>query len=1077
MKLIISANKLFQMGFYEESLEIYDEIQKKSDLDVSLNIQLAKQRIGNKAHNKVRVAVCLHLFYIDQWDFIKQYLSNIDCEFDLFITYPPSNYDAVMSLDLPSYTQLVEVPNIGMDVFPFIKIFHDKIYNNYDYVCKIHTKNTKSKIRELQRKILFDGVLGSTILINSIIDAFEANDSIGMAGAEYIYRCGQSLMYGNRNAFNSILSNMGYEDTNDLHYGFFAGTMFWARVDALSPLFECFEYLSTVFHNDITEVKTGVDGSIAHAMERVICALPSLLGYHSNILVYTRNLSYELVSRVEDVFLSINNFARKVGIPNMLDRMQKAVNDYSLISSSEYFDADYFRNQVIDITSLQLDPVLYYLLYYDFIDAEPSNKFSTKYYLLYNQDVLRKHINPLVHFISTGKKEGRSYRENHVKSLQLFNKLQFDNPLLTTLYSKFNSFNMARQLGIHFVNYYVENYLLDGLIYESVLSNIIVSGDEYLALKLAEREYIPDRSTIALLAIKLYRNHNWDSALRMWRLYYSCSLLGLRRNIELPAKKNFDTSGNSIFETIFPSKDLVVLDDDICVYTTLFGNFDDLKPILYKPKGIKFICFTDTPINAYGWEVVVCKPTITDSNLAAKIYKILPHIYLKEFKYSLFVDANTTIFGDFKFLINNYLVHHDFVMWKHPERCDVLKESEAIIQLLKHEPIKIVEQIKTYVEDGLPNDTGLVEASFIWRNHHNSELCEFMNAWWDEINKHSKRDQLSLGYLMWKRNLRPSVLPDRLGNPRKNSFFEKLPHGAFENKYTVKLKPNLVFLYHNKYKDTGSTIMRSFQLSEIVKSDNKVADLVNEIFCSDNLEHNNSLLFLNKGLLKLISLDELQRLKSNGNILLFDFVDDPVRKEIIHFADILISSSISSYLDNCRRYPDYKTWLITHHVDPRLPANLDSFDSFKAGYFGELVNTINIPEIVDFHLVSTAKKNDAWLDEIGCYNFHYALRRKRGIDGFKPFTKGFIAAHLGANMMIQRSESEAIYYLSHDYPYIYDGALEESQILGKLKEIKSDFGSSQWNFALDIMSDVKYRSSNEFICIEFCNLLNEIIGQ
>jgi lipopolysaccharide biosynthesis protein len=53
--------------------------------------------------------------------------------------------------------------------------------------------------------------------------------------------------------------------------GFFAGTMFWARLDAIAPL------LDQPTRSFVRE-PTPKDGTLAHALERAFCVLPELLG-------------------------------------------------------------------------------------------------------------------------------------------------------------------------------------------------------------------------------------------------------------------------------------------------------------------------------------------------------------------------------------------------------------------------------------------------------------------------------------------------------------------------------------------------------------------------------------------------------------------------------------------------------------------------------------------------------------------------------------------------------------------------------------------------------------------------------
>ena len=80
------------------------------------------------------------------------------------------------------------------------------------------------------------------------------------------------------------------------------------------------------------------------------------------------------------------------------------------------------------------------------------------------------------------------------------------------------------------------------------------------------------------------------------------------------------------------------------VYTTVFGEYDD--PIEQNlPEGWDWKCFSEkNSLSLY-----------TDSNRNAKKIKILPHRYLQDYEYSIFVDGNVKVIGNIDELINKYL--------------------------------------------------------------------------------------------------------------------------------------------------------------------------------------------------------------------------------------------------------------------------------------------------------------------------------------------------------------------------------------------------------------------------------------
>lgn len=101
---------------------------------------------------------------------------------------------------------------------------------------------------------------------------------------------------------------------------------------------------------------------------------------------------------------------------------------------------------------------------------------------------------------------------------------------------------------------------------------------------------------------------------------------------------------------------------NICVYTTLIGNYEALneQPIALDTD-IPFICITDNPtLVSSTWKIKTVTPLLPqDPVRSQRSIKMLPHIHLPEYNYSLYIDNSVllthqtqTIFNDF-FQMNN----------------------------------------------------------------------------------------------------------------------------------------------------------------------------------------------------------------------------------------------------------------------------------------------------------------------------------------------------------------------------------------------------------------------------------------
>jgi hypothetical protein len=269
-----------------------------------------------------------------------------------------------------------------------------------------------------------------------------------------------------------------------------------------------------------------------------------------------------------------------------------------------------------------------------------------------------------------------------------------------------------------------------------------------------------------------------------------------------------------------------------------------------------------------------------------------------------------------------------------------------------------------------------------------------------------------------------------------------------------KTNRNVVFLFSRAHKKTGSTVMRGKQLADIARKHWPREITVR--YADAGRDYSDSDIILTKGALKTLKDEDLDRLVKRDNRLYFDPVDEPVPVGKLPFATGIMAASLCAFDWFSKNSGATPTWLVHHHVDPRVVSRAKHFhhETFRAGYFGEPGNTVRtdlIAQHVDFHNVSTKIQKNSWLSALSRYSLHYAVRKSRDTDQFKPFLKGFTAAACGANMLIQATEAEALKWLGEDYPYLLRGEVAEAQIVEQLVRARDSYGSAEWERALDVM--------------------------
>ena len=212
------------------------------------------------------------------------------------------------------------------------------------------------------------------------------------------------------------------------------------------------------------------------------------------------------------------------------------------------------------------------------------------------------------------------------------------------------------------------------------------------------------------------------------------------------------------------------------IYTSVFGGYDEV--VEQSSNGWDWKCFSEDTHT----------PIYEDNNRNAKRFKVLPHRYLKDYEYSVFLDGNMSVRGDLNELVDKSLVDSNVAFFSHSNnnldgRNCAYDEARTIFELgdknmkatpdrgilnYKDNPFVIEKQMNRYIDEGFPKNNGLITGMVILRRHNKADCIQTMEDWWTEIKYNSKRDQLSFNYCAWKNNLKFNYMK---GDSRNNQYF------------------------------------------------------------------------------------------------------------------------------------------------------------------------------------------------------------------------------------------------------------------------------------------------------------------
>ena len=232
------------------------------------------------AYNTSQICIHAHIYYIDLLDEIVMELKKIPYKFDVYIsTDSYKKADIIMDAfqrNHKEFNVFIDVfENIGRDVAPFIEQMRH-IITKYKFICHIHSKKSVENIHGTQwRNYLFDSLFGSSENISHIIKNLEYNKGLGIVFPKSFQVLEEAATWNlNKKYADNVLKKMGIDIMLPTHGIVFpVGNMFWARVDAILPFF------TNIQMSDFPKEKGQVDGTIAHAIERLWVYVAEYNGY------------------------------------------------------------------------------------------------------------------------------------------------------------------------------------------------------------------------------------------------------------------------------------------------------------------------------------------------------------------------------------------------------------------------------------------------------------------------------------------------------------------------------------------------------------------------------------------------------------------------------------------------------------------------------------------------------------------------------------------------------------------------------------------------------------------------------
>lgn len=328
----------------------------------------------------MRAVIVLHLFYTDIALELVTRVARLNGGPDVIVTTPvPLNPETSEALDrLSSTVEVVTVENRGWDIGPLFSVMPLIRERGYDLVCKLHTKRGNSGYAAEWRRLCYEALIASSSQVAGIVDLFASTPALELLGPAALYKSSAAHQFRNAEILSKLAPSLMAPGWPPADWGFFAGTMFWARTTMLERLAPFADFQHHHAHNVN-------DGAHAHAIERLFGLAP--LRNSGKIGLVNRDGSIE----VSDA----------PGGPSPEPIIQTLVAEAGLSKGP-------IDDQLAALITAH-NPLVDYLRHGRDPDAlDPNLYFSSTWYNRIHPDVFAAGVHPLSHYVSHGAAEGRS---------------------------------------------------------------------------------------------------------------------------------------------------------------------------------------------------------------------------------------------------------------------------------------------------------------------------------------------------------------------------------------------------------------------------------------------------------------------------------------------------------------------------------------------------------------------------------------------------------------------------------------------------------------------------------------------
>ena len=371
----------------------------------------------------------------------------------------------------------------------------------------------------------------------------------------------------------------------------------------------------------------------------------------------------------------------------------------------------------------------------DYYIIKNSGLFDSHYYLANYKDVRHADINPLKHYVKYGALEGRNPSEY----------------FSTNYYLSINS--DVKKAGINPLRHFI--------CFGQVENRLPYPKKNKKVRLRYHKENTPKYGTYLMNSSVERRLKQID--------YYQYKIKQYQHKLEAQKEKN-----------------------KIVIYTAIANNYDSLKLPEVLEHEFDYVVYTNNSLPDTGvWQVRPFPIELNDPIRKCRYVKTHPHQLFKNYDLAIWIDSSFMIIDTLSSDVKEFKASNkEVAAIPHPFRTNIYDEANACI-INSRDCVKLIKkQINFYQRLGFKHND-LIESNFMMFNLENPKTSKFLDTWWSQIDKFSRRDQLSLNYALRQHNITWHQITD-------------FPHSARDH-------PALAFVDHDGGKSSAESLLKAIK--------------------------------------------------------------------------------------------------------------------------------------------------------------------------------------------------------------------------------------------------------------------------